>query len=251
MKLEQEQVKKFNKHGYLLLEKSFSEDQISQFKQEIENISSLEGPEFFREKSGAIRTIFSPEKYSEKLRNLIKDEQLVGPLRQLFNEPFYLFQSKFNDKKSLESGSWPWHQDFTFWKEDGMPAAKAITAAIYLTNVTNFSGPIICVPGTQKHGRINTILNNPDGVHDENLKYLITPDTLKEITDKYGSIVSTAAPVGSVLYFHSDILHGSFQNMFHVDRKIMMFTYNPISNKTMNVENPREEYMVKRDFTTI
>lgn len=251
MKLRQDQIDKFNKEGYLLLNECFSEALVSELKQEINNISLLEGPEFFREKSGAIRTIFSPESHSAKLKSLVSDESLVGPLRQLFNEPFYLFQSKFNDKKSLESGSWPWHQDFTFWEEDGMPAAKAITAALYLTDITVFSGPIICVPGTHKHGRIETVLNNPDGVHDENLKYLITPETLGRITSNYGPIVSTSAPAGSVLYFHSDILHGSFQNMYHIDRKIMMFTFNPISNKTTPVENPREDFMVKRDFISI
>ena len=251
MKIEENKVAQFQKDGFILQEKRFPDERILELREEIDTISALDGPEFFREKSGAIRTIFSPENYSTKLKSLLSDELLVGPLRQLFKEPFYLFQSKFNDKKSLQSGSWPWHQDFTFWEEDGMPADKAITAAIYLTDVTDFSGPIICVPGTHKHGRIETVLNNPDGVHDEDLKYLITPETLNKITDQYGEIISTRGSAGSVLYFHSNILHGSFQNMYHVDRKIMMFTFNPISNKTTEVENPREAYMVKRDFTII
>jgi ectoine hydroxylase len=244
-------VEQFNQKGYLLLENRFSSEQVTELRNEIESISTLEGPEFFREHEGAIRTIFSPENRSEKLKKLISSDQLVGPLRKLFGEPFYLFQSKFNNKKSLQSGSWPWHQDFTFWQEDGMPAAKAITAAIYLTDITDISGPLLCVPGTHKHGRIETVLNNPDGVHDENLKYMITPQTLEKIIHQYGNIISTASKAGSVLYFHSDILHGSFQNMYYIDRMIMMFTYNPLSNKTMAVENPREAYMVKRDFTAI
>jgi ectoine hydroxylase len=251
MDLNQDLVEEFNQNGYLLLENRFAPGKVAEIRDEIEKISSLDGPEFFREEAGGIRTIFSPETYSDKLKKLAKIEDLVGPLRQLFNEPFYLFQSKFNNKKSLQSGSWPWHQDFTFWQEDGMPSAKAITAAIYLTDITDFSGPILCVPGTHKHGRIETVLNNPDGVHDENLKYLITPETLEKMTKQYGTVLSTAGNAGSVLYFHSDILHGSFQNMFYIDRMIMMFTYNPLSNKTVPVENPREEFMVKRDFTTI
>ena len=56
---------------------------------------------------------------------------------------------------------------------------------------------------------------------------------------------------GSVLYFHSNILHGSFQNMYYLDRKIMMFTYNPTNNIATKLENPRASYMVKRDFTII
>jgi ectoine hydroxylase len=249
--MNQDVVEQFNENGYLLLENRFSAEQVTELRKEIEIMSASDGPEFFREHEGAIRTIFSPENHSTKLKQLINSDQLVGPLRKLFDEPFYLFQSKFNTKKSLQSGSWPWHQDFTFWQEDGMPAAKAITAAIYLTDISDFSGPIMCVPGTHKHGRIETVLNNPDGVHDENLKYMITPETLGKMCHQYGPIISTAGKAGSVLYFHSDILHGSFQNMYYIDRMIMMFTYNPISNKTAPVENPRAEFMVKRDFTAI
>ena len=244
-------VEQFKRDGYFLFRNRFSQSEVKELKEEIDRISLLDGPEFFREKSGAIRTIFSPENHSSKFKSLISDDQLVGPLRRLFEEPFYLFQSKFNNKKSLQSGSWPWHQDFTFWEEDGMPSAKAITAAIYLTDISDYSGPILCVPGSHKHGRIDTILNNPDGVHDEDLKYMITPKTLEKVTSQYGNLTSTAGKAGSVLYFHSDILHGSFQNMYYVDRMIMMFTYNPIANKTVPVKNPREEFMVKRDFTII
>ena len=249
--MEKDFVEQFEKDGFYLMKNRFPINRILELRKEIDTISELDGPEFFREKNGAIRTIFSPENHSEQLKALITDELLVGPVRKILNEPFYLFQSKFNDKKSLESGSWPWHQDFTFWQEDGMPADKAITAAVYLTDVTDFSGPLICVPGTHKHGRIETVLNNPDGVHDENLKYMIRPETLKDIIRQYGAIVSTAGPAGSVLYFHSSVLHGSFQNMYHLDRKLMMFTFNPLSNKTNDVENPRADYMVKRDFTNI
>ena len=191
MKIQEQQIAKFDKEGYLLLEERFPTERINELRKEIEELSLLDGQEFFRDKSGGIRTIFSPENYSKRFRSLIDDELLVGPLRQLFNEPFYLFQSKFNDKKSMQSGSWPWHQDFTFWQEDGMLADKAITAAIYLTDITDFSGPIICVPGSHKYGRIETQLNNPDGVHDEDLKYLITAETLKKIVGQYGELVST------------------------------------------------------------
>ncbi len=251
MEITDKQIKQFLENGFLLVENCLSENLVSELKREIDLMGEKDGPEFFREKSGAIRTIFAPEKFSETIKSLIGNKILVEPLRKLFNEPFYLFQSKFNDKKSLESGSWPWHQDFKFWKEDGMPEDKAITVAIYLTDVTNYSGPIICVPGSHKHGEISSKLNNPGGVHNEDLKYMISPETLSEVCRKSGGIVSTAAKAGSVLFFHCSLLHGSFQNMHYEDRKILMFTFNPISNKTVEVENPREEFMVKRDFTVI
>ncbi len=251
MKIEAADITRFHKQGYLLMEDVLEDKKVEKLSDALNEISGNVGPEFFRDDSGAIRTIFSPETFSEEINELISDSSLVEPLMSLFDEPFYLFQSKFNNKKSLASGVWTWHQDFTFWEEDGMLEAKAITVAIYLSDVSAFSGPIICVPGTQKHGRIECLLNNPDGVHDENLKYIITPETLKEVTNSYGGIKSTESKKGSVLFFHSNLLHASFQNMYYDDRKILMFTYNPISNKAKHISNPRPEYMVKRDYTPI
>jgi len=146
-KISEKDLEFFEEHGYLLLENVFSQSSMDALNREIDRISRLDGPAFFKEPNGAIRTIFSPEDVSQVIGELIHDEKIMDVLRPLFKEPFYLFQSKFNCKKSLQSGSWPWHQDFTFWKDDGMPEAKAITVAIYLSSVSDFSGPILCVPG--------------------------------------------------------------------------------------------------------
>ena len=252
MKLTKQQIYDYNNTGFLLLKSFFSHEKIAKINNESENLPKKASPEVFLEKeTQAIRTIFAPEKFSQRINKLINLNRLVIPIKQLLKEDFYLFQSKFNSKASFESGSWHWHQDFTFWKDDGMPAPKALTIAIYLSDITEFSGPILLVPGSHNENEIKNTLVNPDGVHDENLKYVISKETVKEISQKHGGIVSSAAPQGSILIFHSCLLHGSSQNLYYEDRNILMFTYNPISNKTIPVKNPREEFMVKTDFTSI
>ena len=108
------------------------------------------------------------------------------------------------------------------------------------------NGPLLVIPASQAEGEVTSYLNNPDGVHDENLKYMISQDTLAQMVKKYNPIIPLTGKAGDVTIFHSNLLHASYQNMGIVDRKLLMFTFNPISN-IEEVENPRPDYMVNRN----
>lgn len=250
--LTQNQIKDFHKEGYLLLSDLFKTDEIEALSSELQILFSQDSPQVFRQKENeAIRTVFSPDTFSELYDRTYKLEALVESVKQLLEDDVYLFQYKFNTKIALKQGSWNWHQDFTFWKDDGMPAAKAITVAIYLNDVTEFSGGMVVIPGSHKLGRVDCTMENPDGVHDENLKYVISKETLEDVTNKCGGMASTKAKKGSVLFFHSNLLHASSQNLYYKNRDLLMITYNSINNVTKKVDNPREDYMVKKDFSPI
>ncbi|MDN3204394.1 phytanoyl-CoA dioxygenase family protein [Algoriphagus sediminis] len=245
--LSNQQISEYKESGYLILEKLLRDDLFHRVDKAIEEIEAMEGPEFFREKkSGKIRTIFAPEKFHPEIQQLIDNEEIRGIVSQLLETEFYLFQSKLNSKASLQSGVWSWHQDFKFWKEDGMLEAEALTLAIFLTDVDVANGPILAIPGSQKYGEVESYLNNPDGVHDENLKYLIRQETLAKMVTRFGPITPLTGKAGDAVIFSSNILHGSYQNMGIVDRKLLMFTFNPTRN-IQEVGNPRPDYMVKRE----
>lgn len=249
--LSQDQINQFENQGFLHLTNWLEGEKLDQVIQAVEKIEQMEGPEFFREKnSKKIRTVFAPEKFDFSILGLIKNSVLPTIVHQLLKSDFYLFQSKLNTKACLESGVWSWHQDFKFWKEDGMLEPKALTVAIMLTNVEVANGPILAIPSSQQEGEVESYLNNPDGVHDENLKYMISQSTLSNMVNKYSPIIPFTGKAGDAHIFHCNLLHSSYQNMGVVDRKLLMFTFNPTEN-IEEVSNPRPEYMVKRDLTPI
>lgn len=249
--LSQEQINTYHQQGYLQISNWLKGKELDQIIQAIEKIEQLDGPEFFREKSsGKIRTIFAPEKFDSSILELLENSSLPKIIEQLLNTDFYLFQSKLNTKSSLESGVWSWHQDFKFWKEDGMIAPNALTVAILLSDVEVANGPILAIPSSQKEGEVESYLNNPDGVHDENLKYMITQSTLSEMVKKYSPIIPFTGNAGDIHIFHCNLLHSSYQNMGVIDRKLLMFTFNPTDN-IKEVSDPRPEYMVKRNLTAL
>ena len=75
--------------------------------------------------------------------------------------------------------------------------------------------------------------------------------TLQDAVEHCGDMVSTAGPKVSVLFFHSNVLHASTQNLYFKNRDLLMLTYNAVSNASMPVSNPRPEYMVKRNFNAV
>ena len=56
---------------------------------------------------------------------------------------------------------------------------------------------------------------------------------------------------GDALFFNSNLLHGSGHNMSPLPRKTMIIVYNDIDNKPQNVENPRPDWVVSRDFEIV
>lgn len=249
--LNQDQINAYEQQGYLQLSNWLQGEELNQVIQAIEKIEQLDGPEFFREKtSKKIRTVFAPEKFDSSILDLLEKSSLPKIIEQLLKTDFYLFQSKLNTKSSLESGVWSWHQDFKFWKEDGMIAPDALTVAILLTDVDVANGPILAIPSSQNEGEVESYLNNPDGVHDENLKYMITQSTLSQMVNKYSPIIPFTGKAGDAHIFHCNLLHSSYQNMGIIDRKLLMFTFNPIEN-IKDVPDPRPDYMVKRGRTVL
>ena len=252
MYLNREQVEHFQTNGFLLADNIFQSSEIEAMIEELPVLFAQDSPEVYRQKgSQAIRTVFAPEKFSKIFESVYQYDRLVNSVKQLLNDEVYLFQSKLNTKVALARGIWDWHQDFTFWKDDGMPEPKALTVAIYLNDVTEFNGPMIVIPGSHRLGTASCEMKNPDGVHDENLKYVISQNTIKQIAEQCGGMVSTKGKKGSVLFFDCNILHASAQNLHYENRDILMLTYNSVSNKTNKVENPRADFMVKRDFSPV
>ena len=67
---------------------------------------------------------------------------------------------------------------------------------------------------------------------------------------KYSPIIPFTGKAGDMHIFHCNLLHGSYQNMGVIDRKLLMFTFNPIDN-IKEVADPRPDYMVKRNRTVL
>jgi ectoine hydroxylase len=145
-------------------------------------------------------------------------------------------------KEAFEGDVWRWHQDFTFWHfNDGLRESRAVTAMVFLNPVTEFNAPILLIPGTQDEpllpcrgfSKDSQVPPGSPEWHENvvaNFKYTTTDDEIRRLAAKNG-IISAKGDAGTVLFFHSSMLHASTWNISPWPRTSILITYNAASNR--------------------
>ena len=265
MQLTDEQVEKFEKDGYLVIESLFSPEELEVILGEVPRELTEDSPRRIKEASGAVRSVFALHSTNEKFRCLTRLPRLVEPAKQLLKSDVYVHQFKLNAKVALEGEQWEWHQDFLYWyKEDGMPSPRVLTAAVFLQDVNDFNGPMLVIPGSHKEGMIDIeaqqVGNGGSRIGDgagtwihtltADLKYKINRNILANLLTK-NSIYAAKGRAGFVLFFHGNLFHASSNNLSPYDRMSIFVTYNSSENCLHDMEKPRPTFIADRDFTPI
>jgi ectoine hydroxylase len=247
MKLTPEQLNRFERDGYLFFPSLFSEREMAVLLAEIPGIYRQHRPEIVREKgSDAVRTVFAGHLINEAFAKLGRHPRMIQPVVQYFGEPVYMHQFKINGKQAFDGDVWQWHQDYGTWKnDDDMPEPRAMNVAVFLDEVNEFNGPLLFIPGSHKLGALQAS-------HDLSTTsyplWTIDNDTIGQLVDR-GGIVAPKGPPGSMLMFHSCLVHGSPSNMSPWNRTIVYLSLCAVSNHIRRFKRP--EYIAHRDFTPI
>jgi len=215
-----------------------------------------------REKgSNAVRTNFAAHLISEPFARLARHPRMIEPVESLFGEKLYMHQFKINGKMGFEGDVWQWHQDYGTWlNDDMMPTERAMNVAIFLDDVNDFNGPLMFIPGSHKKGVIDakhdlTTTSYPLWTVDNNLiSQLVERAGGKGGYDADGryqpaGIVSPKGPAGSMILFHSCLVHASGSNMSPWNRVAVYLSLCAVSNHIRRFKRP--EYIAHRDFTPI
>ncbi len=176
---------------------------------------------------------------------------MVGPVTDLFEEEVYMHQFKINGKMAFEGDVWQWHQDYGTWlNDDLMPTERAMNVAIFLDDVNEHNGPLMFIPGSHRKGVV-------DAKHDLTTTsyplWTVDNDLIRQLVDraggKHGGIVSPKGPAGSMILFHSCLVHASGSNLSPFNRVAVYLSLCAVSNHILRHKRP--EYIAHRDFTPI
>lgn len=267
MKLTSDQINRYKRDGFLILNDCLSESEVSFLLSEIPNTIEKDSPRIILEDNGAIRSIFAPHTTSKIFDNLSKIEKLVQPAEQLIGNPVYIHQYKINRKIGLKGDRWEWHQDFPYWHlDDGILAPELVSVMIYLQDTDASNGALMLIPKSHELGIVkfehkesieqfgNYVDNFKSESHlsslNSNIKFTIEHSILKQIAEKNG-IVTASGQKGTVVFFHGNIFHASNMNITPFDRDAVLITYNSIYNQPQNKKNPRPEYLCSTNCTPI
>ncbi len=247
MKLTAEQLAQFDRDGYLLFPGHFTPQETRVLTDEVPRLYAQHRPENVREKgSDAVRTNFAAHMYSYPFAKLARHPRMVEPVKQLFGEDVYMHQFKINGKNAFDGDVWQWHQDYGTWlNDDEMPEPRAMNIAIFLDEVNEFNGPLMFIPGSHKLGVL-------DAGHDVTTTsyplWTIDHDTIAKLVAR-GGIVAPKGPAGTMLMFHSCLVHASGSNLSPWNRVSVYLSLCAVSNHIRRFKRP--EYIAHRDFTPI
>ena len=252
MKLSSEQLDQFERDGYLFFPGHFTSEETKNLIAAVPELYSRREEYNVREKGkDAVRTNFAAHMYSEPFAKLARHPRMIEPVESLLGEKLYMHQFKINGKMAFEGDVWQWHQDYGTWlNDDQMPTERAMNIAIFLDDVTEHNGPLMFIPGSHKKGVVEakhdlTTTSYPLWTVDNQL----IRQLVQRAGGKDGGIVSPKGPAGSMILFHSCLVHASGSNLSPFDRVSVYLSLCAVSNHIRRHKRP--EYIAHRDFTPI
>ena len=252
MNLTKEQLDQFDKEGYLFFPKLFTSDETKNLVNEVPELYARKEEYNIREKnSDSVRTNFAAHMYSEPFAKLARHPRMIKPVEDLLGEKLYMHQFKINGKMAFDGDVWQWHQDYGTWKNDDlMPTERAMNVAIFLDDVTEFNGPLMFIPGSHKRGVVNA-------KHDTSTTsyplWTLDNKLVSKLVERAGGIkggmVSPRGPAGSMILFHSCLVHSSGSNLSPFNRVSVYLSLCAVSNHIQRFK--RKEYIAHRNFDPI
>jgi ectoine hydroxylase len=247
MQLTQTQLEHFGREGYLFFPGLFSREEIKVLTKEVPALYAQRRPENVREKTGdVVRTNFAAHLYSAPFARLARHPRMIRPVEQILGEKLYMHQFKINGKMAFDGDLWQWHQDYGTWKnDDQMPEARAMNVAIFLDAVNEFNGPLMFIPGSHRLGVLEA---EHDTATTSYPLWTISHDTIAKLVER-GGMVAPKGPPGSMIMFHSCLVHASSSNLSPWNRVSVYLSLCAVSNHIRRFKRPG--YIAHRDFTPI
>lgn len=254
----------FDQRGYHTDQALLSDADVTRLKDEISTLAA--DPEVrasdrsvIEENSQEVRSIFEVHRISSVFADLVRDLRLLGPVRQILGSEVYIHQSRVNYKPGFGGGPFYWHSDFETWHaEDGMPAPRAVSVSIALTDNYPYNGSLLIIPGshrifvpcvgeTPKHHYRNSLRTHKMAIG--------MPDTvsLTELA-RNTSIEQFTGSAGSATIFDSNCMHGSNGNITPYPRANIFIVFNSMENTLGSpyaAPEPRPEHIASHDFTPV
>ena len=255
--LDPELVASYEEHGYLVLPGLLPPSTVRSLDVEIERLAADEAvkeePRAVIEPDGrALRSLFRIHAGDDALGELARDPKLVGIARQLLGEDVYVHQSRVNLKPGLHGKEFYWHSDFETWHaEDGMPAMRAVSCSIALTDNYSYNGSLMLMPGSHRVF-YPCVGATPDNHHRASLVRqdigVPSREVLTEAAHRFG-ISQFTGPAGTALWFDCNIMHGSGSNITPFPRSNVFLVFNSVDNaltEPFAAARPRPEFLAAR-----
>ncbi|MDT7725807.1 MAG: ectoine hydroxylase [Actinomycetota bacterium] len=248
--------------GYSIVEGLLSPAEVQGYWQELVRLTSdekvKEDERVIAEKaSGEVRSIFDVHELSSLIGELVRDPRVLDRARQILGSEVYIHQSRVNYMPGFKGSGFYWHSDFETWHaEDGMPKPRAVSCSIALTDNYAFNGGLMVMPGSHRTF-VQCAGVTPEDNYKNSLKEqeigVPSQANITKAAAEHGIDQFTGA-AGSALWFDSNIMHGSGNNITPYPRSNIFLVFNSVENTLVQpfaATKPRPTFIAGRDFTPL
>lgn len=247
MKLNTQQIEAYGAEGYCFVPGLLPMEMMAPLMPAAESLFDVDRPEVIREKDGVtVRSLMNVHTFCPLIDQLVRHPSLIEPVEQILGSQVYIFQCILNLKRAFTGEVWQWHQDLpTYLMDDGVPGDRLVNVLIFLEEVTEFNGPLMIIPGSHR-----------DAPHRRDVDSSTTSFPLRTLDTetvgslaKAGGIVAPKGPPGSVIFAHTNFVHGSGPNLSPYGRAVISLTLNALDNK--HSRSQREDWIVMDDYEPV
>ena len=219
--LTNEQVSFYKSEGYLAVENLFSQDDINELKNALEEFVErgrtmtqsdgvVELEDTHTPQQPRIRRIIWPDQQHEVFRDFVRKPQYVDVVSRLIGPNIRLHFSKINLKMAGFGAPVQWHQDWAFYPHTN---DDVLVSGVLIDDMVEDNGALLVLPGTHK-GPVF------DHHHNGHFTGALNPKTCGL---DFSKSVKLTAPAGSLILFSARIVHGSDLNQSQRPRRVLYY----------------------------
>ena len=219
--LSDEQVSFYKLNGYLLVESWFSQDEIGQLKDVIQQLVErgktmtqsdgvIELEDTHTPQDPRIRRIIWPDQQHPVFRNFVRNPKYVGVVSRLIGPNIRLHFSKLNLKLGRFGAPVQWHQDWAFYPHTN---DDVLVSGVLIDDMVEDNGPLLVLPGTH---------TGPVFDHHHNNRFTGALNPKASGLD-FSKAVKLTAPAGSLVLFSARLVHGSDLNRSPRPRRVLYY----------------------------
>ena len=218
-----EQVKKYEKDGYIIIDNVIDKVILDKIKLATDKI--VEKASFINKSNDqydladnhsknkpSIRRIKQPQNFDNTFKELLFYPSVIDKVTSLLGNNFRLHNGKMNMKSPSAGGLVDWHQDWAFYPHSN---DDVLAVGIMLDDMTLENGTVLFVPGSHK-----------GQVYDHHHKgYFAGAIDIEKNRIDLSKTVEVTGKAGSITIHHARLLHASKPNNSNSMRRFLLWEF--------------------------
>ena len=221
--LSNDQVKKYNKDGYIIINNVIDKDFLNEIKFASDKIvakacfidksnDQYDLADNHSKNTPNVRRIKQPHNFDNTFKKLLFYPRVIKKVISLLGKNFRLHNGKINLKSPSAGDLVDWHQDWAFYPHSN---DDVLAVGIMLDDMTPENGPVLFVPGSHK-GKI---------YNHHHSGYFAGAINIKNEKVDISNVEEVTGKAGSITIHHARLLHASKPNNSNSMRRFLLWEF--------------------------